>query len=295
MSDFKTFAVKVMGMTDDEAAALLDADGNITDDVWAALAKKDKERVKRITEDLKADHKTEITDKFNEGHAKAKREERSKYEDEIREAFGVQSKSMGLDLIKDVVATGNKEDVKTHPDYIALEKKLREEYVPAEDFTVVKGEYDAYKARVERDKVFSRVKADGKAQFYSMNPVLSKDKKRALNQETEFLNKLEGYNYQLAEDGNHIVLDKEGKRMVNENLNPITFPDLVKNLTLSYFDVQEQEPSGGTGFDTPPAGTPPAQTWKTKQEFNAAYANEGNPEKASKMFEAAKAQGFISS
>ncbi len=288
MEEFKNFAAKVMGMADEEIASLLDDDGNIKPEAFTTLSEKDKERVKR----MKEEHKEDLTAKFNEGHAKAKKEERSKFENEIREQFGVESKNTGTDLIKDVISTGSKDDVKKHPDYIALERQLHSDYIPKEDFDVVKGEYDTFRQQVEKDRVFGRVKQDAKKMFYGLNPVLSKDKQRAMNQENDFLSKLERYNYQVQDDGNHLILDGEGKRLVNENMNPITFPELVKNLTHAHFDVQEQEPVGNSGVE----GSPPVEggtRYKDAKEFYAAYSNEGDPAKAAKMYEQAKADGTI--
>lgn len=287
MEKFKTFAVKVMGMTDDETAALLDADGNITEDAFDVLARKDRDRFVRLNDA----HREELTQKFNDGHAKAKKEERKKYEDEIRDTFGVDSKAMGIDLIKDVLAQGSKDDVKRHPDYIALERKLQSEYIPKEDYEVVKGEFDSFKTKVERDTVMSRVKQDGRSLFHAMNPVLSKDSKRRMNQEGEFLSKLESFNYQLQDDGNHLVLDSNGKRVTNENMNPVSFQDFVKEKTLAYFDVMDQQPAGNSSTSTS------ATTSKTRYENSAAFFkawnNESDPAKASKMYEDAKQQGLI--
>lgn len=287
MDEFKNFAAKVMGMADDEAAALLDADGNIKSDAWEVLASKDKERIRR----LKDEHKDDLTTKFNEGHAKAKREERAKFEDEIRSHFGIESNAQGLDLIKDALSVGSKDDVRTHPEYLALEKKLQSEFIPKDDFEIIKSEYETYKTQVERDKVFGRVKTDAKTIFHGMNPILPKDQKRASNQETEFLNKLEQYDFQLQPDGNHVVMTKEGKRLTNDNENPVGFAELVKNLTNAYFDVQTQEPAGNSGVDEPP--TSGATSFKSQAEFYQAYGQERDTTKRVQMFEKAKADGLV--
>lgn len=274
-------------MADDEVAALYNADGELVPEAWSVLANKDKERIRR----LKDEHKDELTSKFNEGHAKAKKEERAKFEDEIRQHFGVESKSMGVDLIKDVLATGTKDDVKTHPEYIALEKKLHNDFIPKQDYDVVKGEFDKFKSQVERDKVFGRVKSDAKAIFYGLNPKLPSDKGRALNQERDFLAKLEGFGYQVQDDSNHVILDKEGKRLVNENMNPITFPELVKSLTLQYFDVETQPPAGNSGVsDSPTTG---GAAYEDAGAFYKAYSAERDPSKRVEMYEQAKKAKLI--
>jgi hypothetical protein len=286
MEKFKSFAVKVMGMTDDEVAALYDADGKITEEAFDTLEQKDKERIRR----LRDAHKEDLTAKFNEGHAKAKREERSKYEDEIRQTFGVDSKAMGVDLIKEVMAKGASGDVKTHPDYLQLEKKLKEGYVPKEDYDVIKSEFDGFKSKVERDTILSRVKADARSRFHSLNPVLSKDPKRAANQETEFLRKLESYDYQLQPDGNHVII-KDGKRLENDNMNPVLFDELVKDLTLAFFDVQTQDQKGNSGVTKTTVST--TVGFKDKEEFLNAYYKEDDFKKRAEMMKAAEAKGLV--
>lgn len=287
MNNIKDFAVKVMGMTDDEVAALYNADGELQETAFSVLAEKDKERLRRIRDE----HKEELTAKFNDGHAKAKKEERSKFEQEIREAFGVQSKAMGVDLVKEVAAKGVDGDIKTHPEYLQLERKLKDEFIPKEDYEIVRSEFDGFKSKVQRDAVISRAKADAKARFYALRPVLSKDKQRAANQEAEFLAKFEQFDFQVQDDGNHVVI-RDGKRLVNDNLNPISFDELVKDLTVKYFDINEQEQKGSVGTTTTTT-TAPVGSFKDYNEFVDLYAKENNPEIRVKMWNEAKTKGFV--
>jgi len=286
MKQLKDFAVKVIGMTDEEAAALYDADENIKEGAFDLLASKDKERLKHIKES----HKEELTNKFNEGHAKAKKEERGRFEAEIKEYFGLDTNSQGLDLIKDATALAQKDDIKTHPDYIALEKKLQSDYIPKDDYEVIRGEYDEFKQKVQRDSILSKVRSDADSIFQSLHPQLPKDPKRAKNQKDLFFKQLEQFDYQVAEDGNHIIL-KDGKRLENDNMNPVLFGDFVKQKTLEFFDVDEQSTKGNSGVD--PAGRTSSASYKDKGEFYNAYAKETDREKRVAMWEAAKKQGLV--
>ncbi len=286
MKQLKDFALKVIGMGEEEVQQLYDADGNLTEDAFTVLSQKDKDRIKRIREE----HKEELTTKFNEGHAKAKKEERGRYEDEIRQQFGVKSEARGIDLIKDVLSQGKTDDVKTHPDYIALEKKIQSEYIPKDDFTVVKGEYESFRAKVERDTVLNRVKDDARKIFHQLNPILPKDKQRAANQEKEFLRRFEGYDYQVQPDGNHVIL-KEGKRLETENMNPVQFTDFVKESTLSMFDVQEQNAKGAAGVA--PTGGQTQQKYESKAAFLDEFAKETDSAKRVEMWNKGKEQGLV--
>ncbi len=286
MKQLKDFALKVIGMSEEEVQQLYNADGELTEEAFSTLAQRDKDRIKRIREE----HKEELTQKFNEGHAKAKKEERSRYEEEIRKQFKVETDAKGVDLIKEVMSQGNKEDVRTHPDYLALEKKLQTEYIPKEDYTVVKGEYESFRAQVERNQVLNRVKEDARKIFHQLNPVLPKDKQRAANQEKEFLRRFESFDYQLQPDGNHVII-KEGKRLENENMNPVLFADLVKESTLSMFDVQEQDARGAAGVE--PKGGGQQKKYEDKATFLDQFSNESDPAKRVEMWNAAKAQGLV--
>jgi hypothetical protein len=289
MNEIKDLAVKVFGMTDDEVQSLFDKTDEgekLKKDAVAILARRDQERLKRIKEE----HKAELTEKYDSGYSEAKKKERQKFEDEIRQAFGVESKSFGIDLVKEVVSHNKpSDDVKKHPEYLALERKLTGEYVPKTELEKVINEFDSFKQNVERSQVISRVKNDAKAIFHSLNPILPKDPKKASNQEADFLAKLEGYDFQVQDDGNHLIL-KEGKRLENENMNPVAFSDLVKDLTLRYFDVAEQQPKGNSGA-SPDVAAPTRFT--NKDEFMRAYQKEADPKKRVAMYEEAEAKGII--
>ena len=290
MKELKDLAVKVFGMTDDEVQSLFektdDGELKVKADAVTVLARRDQERLKRIKEE----HKAELTEKYDAGYSEAKKKERQKFEDEIKQSFGVESKSFGIDLVKEVVSQHQKsDDVKKHPEYLALERKLTNEYVPKTELEKVSTEFDSFKQGVERNQVISRVKNDAKAIFHSLNPILPKDPKKAANQEADFLAKLEGYDYQVQDDGNHLIL-KEGKRLENENMNPVAFSDLVKDLTLRYFDVAEQQPKGGSGVTPSPAAP---TRFTNKDEFTKAYQAETDPKKRVSMYEEAEAKGIL--
>lgn len=290
MKEIKDLAVKVFGMTDDEAQSLFEktdeGELKIKGDAVTVLARRDQERLKRIKEE----HKAELTEKYDSGYSEAKKKERQKFEEEIKQTFGMESKSFGIDLVKEIVSHNKpSDDVKKHPEYLALERKLTGEYVTKTDYEKVTQEFDSFKQNVERNQVISRVKNDGKSIFHSLNPVLSKDPRRASNQEADFLAKLEAYEYQLQDDGNHLIL-KEGKRLENENMNPVGFADLVKDLTLRNFDVAEQQTKASSGTDPKPSAP---TRFTNKTEFTAAYQSETDPKKRVAMYEEAEAKGLI--
>lgn len=288
MNNLKTLAVKVYGMTDEEAQSLLADDGSLKDDAIATLVRKDQDRIKR----MKDEHKLALTEKYNEGYSEAKKKERSKFEEEIKAAYEVQSEAIGVDLVKEVVGKSQSQpdDIKKHPEYLALERKIASEYIPKKDYEKVTTEYNDFKQQATHKEIVGRVTADGQKIFRSLNPVLPKDPKRAINQEKDFLAKLAKYKYQLQEDGNHLVLDAEGKRLETENANPVSFEELVTGLTLEYFEIDEQTPRENGGVDPKPAlhAGP-----KSKEEFYKAYDDEPDAKKRVEMYEAAEKKGWV--
>lgn len=295
----KDFAVKVIGMTDDEVQSLFkktdENDETLVDNFHEILAQKDGERIRKIKESINEAHKTELTTIHDKGYQKAAKQERQKLESEIREKFGVQSDKIGVDLVKDIVDAKSQstttDDIKTHPDYIKLERKLNTEFVPKTDYDKVNETFEEFKKGVEKDKTVDKVKEDARKHFRGLNPILSKDPKRAANQEAEFLKKLENFDYQVQEDGNHLIM-KDGQRLENQNMNPIPFSEFIKDKTLELFDVAAQGERGNSGVDGG-ASEGQAFTFKDVNDYDEKYNAETDPEKRVKLFEAAEKQGLI--
>lgn len=293
MKQIKDLAVEVYGMTDEEVQSLFDKtdDGEevLKEDAIATLKKRDAQLKKELARRVKEEVKPELTAKHDEGYSKAKKEVLKRFEDEVREQFGIESDKTGVDLIQDAVAhLKESEDIKTHPDYIKLERQLQKEFVPKTEYEKVAGEFEQYKTAVSRDKVLGKVTEDARKIFRSSKPILSKDPARAANQEAEFLRQFRNFDYELQDDGQHVVI-KDGKRLENDNMNAISFPEFVKSRTVQLFDIQEQDEKGGTGLKAPEA----ASTFKNKDEFMSAYYKETDPDKRVKLMDAAKAKGIV--
>jgi hypothetical protein len=292
----KSFAVKVIGMTDAEVQSLFtktdDGEEKLIDNFAEILAKKDEARISR----LKELHKAELTEIHDKGYKKAVKEVLPKFESDVKAKFGIETDKIGIDLISELVeknksASADNGDIKTHPEYIKLERKLNTEFVPKTELDTVAESFEMFKKTVERDKVISKVKDDARKVFKSLNPILSKDPVRASNQESEFLRKLDSFDYQVQDDGNHVIL-KDGKRIENANLNPVAFPEFVKQKTLELFDIAEQDTKGNSGVDNS-GGSSQSVTFKDITDYDKRYDAETDPQKRVAMYNAAKKQGLI--
>jgi hypothetical protein len=289
----KTLAVKVFGMTDDEAQSLFKTDGEketLADNFADLLSKKDQERISRI----QGEFKNKLTEMHDTGYKKAQKEVLTKAEKEIKEKYGYETDKPLPDLVSDLVemnkGKGVNTDIKTHPEYIKLERSLQNEFVPKAKLDEVNSTFESFKKQVERDKVISVVKEDARKAFRSLNPVLSKDPAKAANQEAKFLSELDSFDFQVQPDGNHVIM-KGGERLENENLNPVNFGDFIKSRASQLYDFAEQSTKGNSGVDG--TGHSSVTAFKDHNDFHLRYTAETDTAKRVELFSLAEKQGLI--
>lgn len=284
MSDvLKDFAVKSLNLTDEQFAEIVYSDDKTTvkDTAIAELLRLDAERVKA----LKAASKDDLTLMHDKGYNKGKIETLSKFEQSLKEEFGVvESKAQGSELVKEIINKISKDTkldddkVKLHPLYVQLEKKLGSDYVAKADFDRVQGEFDGYKNNIEKEKILTIVISDALRAFRELKPVLPKDANKALNLETDFLNKLKSFEYEVQADGSHII-KTDGKRFENAQGHPVGFKDFIRQQADKYFEFEVQGGKGSAGNDNGAGSGTGITIPKTQSEFNVAYANEPDPKK----------------
>jgi hypothetical protein len=289
----KNLAVKVFGMTDDETQSLFkttDEGESLNDSFIEILSKKDRDRLDRLQETFKP----QLSEMHDKGYKKAQKEVLSKVEKEIKEKYGYDTDKPLVELVDDLVSLNAKkgaiDDIKTHPDYIKLERSLQSEFIPKSKYEELISEFDGFKNSIHKEKTIGKVKEDARSLFRQLNPILSKDPKKASYQENEFLSKLETFEYQLQDDGNHVIL-KDGKRLENQNLNPIAFSEFVKEKAAMLFDFAEQEVRGNSGVDT--SGTTNVVVFKDQNDFFEKYKRELDVEKRVMMYKSAQKQGIV--
>ena len=292
MKQINTFAVKVLGMTDEEVQSLYkktdDGEAVLVDNFADILAKKDADRIASLERGYK-EKQTELHDK---GYQKAQKEVLGKFEKQIKEKYGFETDKMGVDLVDDLISQASQgkekpQDIKTHPDYIKLERQLQTDFVPKSKYEEITGEFDNFKQNVERNQVIGKVKEDARKVFRSLNPILSKDPKKAANQEAEFLSKLDTYDYQVQEDGNHVII-KNGNRLENDHKNPVIFSEFVKQKASDLYDFAEQSEKGNSGVDGGGSGSGSSMAFKDYDDFKSKYNKETNIETRVKMMDVAK-------
>jgi len=276
------FLTKTLNLTSEEAAKLLyklGEDGKLTEefntDALGKILELDAARVSQIKESGKVD----TQELFNNGFKKAQKEVLAAHEKAIREEFGVDNTDLtGIDLVREVISKNTKskggeltdENVKKHPLYLGLEK------TKTSALDELKGEYEGKISSIEsqykRNAVLGTVKNDARSILAGLNPVISENQTVAQNRELDFLTKLESYEFQPGQNGEHLVLDKEtGNRLEDQHGHPVRFTDVVKEKAALYYDFKKQGEKGNGGNEGGQGGkSGGVQVPKTKDERDTA-------------------------
>lgn len=223
------FVSKTLKLDEESVTSeLFESEGDtlkVKDGALEFLTQKDADRVTGFQKNLK--------DKFQEGYQKAKKEERATLETEIKEHFGITSDKIGVELITDIVAASSKggevtEDVvKKHPAFIKREKELMKE----KDDAITE-----FKPAQQREKNAGLFKSKSLEILKAQKPVLSQDPTKAENQMKLFTAVLDNVKYEVAENGEIILLNEDGTRMQDKHGHAIQLEDHVKSLAGQYFD-----------------------------------------------------------
>ena len=91
-------------------------------------------------------------------------------------------------------------------------------------------------AEFKKEKLFEKIKDKALVNLESRNPILPADPKKAQVWKETYLNELKAGNYQEGEDGEPIVLDKEGNALKDKHGNPVTFDEFEKGISDKYFE-----------------------------------------------------------
>lgn len=258
---------KTYKLDDGEVATLLESGDNITEEtILEQLLSKDTERVTALKK------ATDTTGKFQEGYAKAKKEERANFEKEIKEKFGIESDNTGLELVDTIVSEKSAEagkgkkgevtedDVKKHPVYQNLESRAKKEIADkAKEFN---DKYTQLEQKQKRGETFATIKAKAMNLLDGLKPVLPGNTDVANNIKGLFLGALDGFDYELQ--GDRAVILKDGKVMEDKHGNSMELEDLVKTTASKFFEFQKnnggENPgagdggTGGSGGDAYPTG-----------------------------------------
>lgn len=265
-----TVAASALGLTKDEVEAKLeDAEDS---NPLTTLLNLHKDKVKKARDE-----------NFDNGQKKAKKEERTKYEQEIKEKYELESDKIGLELIDTLLETKTKnadsedtdeekskkkaiswkdipiEVLKKHPEFIKKEQEVKgvEERVTKE----WEIKFQAKEAEDAKKDTFKTVVEWAMPKFKAFDPILPKDQKKADNQVKDlFVKRLEGFNYEVIKDAQDrivdvLVLKSDGSREQDEHGNSIAFDNLIRNVAEENFEFQVATDRSSSGTTTSTTAT----------------------------------------
>jgi hypothetical protein len=274
---FLSFVTKVFNKSEDELKPLIFDGEEIKDQAFETLVGLDTARVKRL--------KSESTEKFNNGYSKGKAETAEEFEKTLREHFGISEELPFIELlpkVKEQFSAKSKltsDDIKMHPEYLALETSR----VPKEKYEALSNEFEVYKKTIDRKIKFDKVWERAEPLIESFNADWPSDPKIKSN-----LKALMKKDFESFEDAefidNDIILKKDGKRVEDEHLNPIKFPDITKGILTNYVTLKVQDAKGNAGNQNKPgASNVQGYNFANKTEMIDTY-NKITDEKEKKEF-----------
>lgn len=217
----------------------------------AELLSADKDRVSKLQP--KDDGKS----KFQEGYAKAKKEERTLFEKELKEEYGIESDLTGKDLIEQIVTTKageaskrkpgegiSEDEIKASKTYRDAEKRFKKELEEKEE---------AWKTKLQETETGFQAKQT-KAAFQSnvlamldeLKPVLPKDDGKARKLREAFLREFDDIDEIRAEDGGFVLL-KGGKVLDDGHGNSVSWKDLAKTRATGFFEFPANNGGSNAG------------------------------------------------
>lgn len=232
---------------------------------------------------------------FKNGFKKAKAEERSTFEKEIKEKYSeLKSDKVGLELIDDLVSLKAKapeieaDKVKLHPEYLNLEKTLNNKLKETE--TALNKKFTDREEELAKAQVFSNVTKKAQEHLKKLNPILPSDQAKADRQLQLLYSDLKKYGY-TDNKGELVIMGEDGKRLEDEHGKPISFEALVAKRAGEYWDFAEGDDRSGAGASNDAAAKAKAaaagKKWEGKvpsndEEFSKEFAKLSGSEHAEK-------------
>lgn len=280
--DYKKILIGLLSTTlkldNGKIEELFNAEGATEETVGEQLKEMDAQRVATL-KTISADSK----EGFNQGYAKAKKEEREKFEAELKAEYGIDSTNTGIELIKDIIAantgqasgTVTDDDVKKHPAFLQMERTFKKQI---EDLnTEHTNKLTEIENASKRNETFHGVRQKAVDLLTSFKPIESKNPTVASNLKNTFVEALKVYDFEQQPDGSYLVL-KDGKRYDDAHGHAVNFDDIVKQIAGNYYDFEENNGGGNSGNQNEPGkGGAAGKTFKSEEEALAYAADTSIP------------------
>lgn len=229
----------------DLQALVLNEDGTLKDDSGSTLEAKFADKISTVKEEVRSQTAGKIV-----------KEERVKFENEIKEKFGIKSDKVGVELVSHLIDSKVKkageitdDDAKKTAAYIALESKYNTLESSIDD--KVKAATTEIESKYKSEQDVAEAVNEAVTMFEGLNPVLSQDAVIKANQIGIFKDKVRTIKTEvkILPDGKklRIVLNADGTRKEDAHANPITYEQEVKSLASSMYDLQAAGSKGSGG------------------------------------------------
>lgn len=245
MKDFLSGVLsKTLNIDSVEVASLFNEDGTIKETAEQTILDWDAARVKELKS-------TSTKTAFDDGYKKANSEVLAKFETDFKTKTGFKSDKKGMDLILDYANSVQTKDgvvtddlIKKSPLYLSLQEE--KENAVKEAITQGEEKLNQFQTELKKKETFNSVAAKALEIFHAAKPVLSSDPIKAKKQEELFLRELKAFDYEIQE-GERIVILKDGKVFENKNGHALKFDDLVKSTANDYFDFHAADRKANAG------------------------------------------------
>ena len=190
---------------------------------------------------------------IEQGYNKAKGEVLSKFEQTLKEKFGIESNKTGSELIEDIVSAKaekggsgelTEDAIKRSKVYQDLQTKLNTDVETTK--STLQKQIDDLQNGYKNEKTFSEIERKALSIFTGLNPILPQTKAVADNQIKNFVNSLKGFTFDVQDD-RIVVMDKDGKVVEDNHGNSRSFEDIVKETASSQFEFKANNGGSGTG------------------------------------------------
>lgn len=190
---------------------------------------------------------------IEQGYNKAKGEVLSKFEQTLKEKFGIESNKTGSELIEDIVSAKaekggsgelTEDAIKRSKVYQDLQTKLNTDVETTK--STLQKQIDDLQNGYKNEKTFSNVEKKALSIFTGLNPILPQTKAVADNQINNFVNSLKDFTFDVQDD-RIVVMDKDGKVVEDGHGNSRSFEDIVKEKASSQFEFKVNNGGGGAG------------------------------------------------
>jgi hypothetical protein len=279
------------GLPKTALASCVNDDGSFNTEEYAKIESKIKEGIETKLENARKEAAKEATEandgkgSFDDGFKRGEAKVSERFEKKLRDAFGVEEKLSGDELIKTIAANKDKAPKEITKDAVERmpwyqEEQETKEKAHKEELKKIKQEHEDFKGQVSRKERLSEMRRRATPLIEELNLNLSSDPARRQAQLEVIWEKLEAHDYDINDD--RVMVLKDGKVLKDKMDNTIKFDEFVTGTATKFYDPKESKERESPGVKTPPKEGEKSKGWKgevpkTKEDIERALVNDELP------------------